>query len=110
LISLIIFSLSHSASYLSSSFFIPGHELEPEHACVSGSSFPSKGQSQYPSLIHSEGMTCTSSLQPVPHSNVWAGAALATSNRMAKNRDIIISPFNGNQSFFPLKILLLVQY
>ena len=45
----------------------PGQERDPLHAFVSGSSFPSNGQSQYPSFIHSFGMELVfeSSVHPV---------------------------------------------
>ena len=55
----------------------PGQERDPLHAFVSGSSFPSNGQSQYPSLIHSFGMELVveSSVHPVRQVTVVESAA-----------------------------------
>jgi hypothetical protein len=73
----------------------PGQLLDPEHASVSGSSFPSKGQSQYPSLIQSAGMTRTSLFQPLAQDKSAGDAnAVYEVTRLKMRNHCFISTFS----------------
>jgi hypothetical protein len=71
---------------------MPGHDDDPEQAFVSGSSIPSNGQSQYPSLIHDFGISSTalrsaSALEFQPPAHLRTVSAAADTATMGEEGD-----------------------
>ena len=86
--------------YLSLLDTMPGQDCDPEQASVSGSSAPSSGQSQYPSLIQSFGISCISpAFHPVAHFRAVTDEVVKVMTRRHRDsstlvlRNLKVSPY-----------------
>lgn len=80
----------------------PGQPCDPEQASVPGSSAPSRGQSQYPSLSHSSGISTTCEPKPVAH---WS----ADDDARNQDEDTITATSHGNRVFRIENFIIIVS-